>query len=122
MATFQQRKDPMRLMWRRLIAVLLLVCIAIALRGVWGVYKKSQESRVLKIEAEATLNDLKSREKELREDIASLKSDRGVEAELRERYDLAKEGESVVVIVDPPAPPPEPKPTPFQRFKSWFSW
>lgn len=122
MATFQQRRDPMRLMWRRLIAVLLLVLIAIALRGVWGVYKKSQESRELKVEAEATLNDLKSREKELRGDIASLKSDRGVEAELRERYDLAREGESVVVIVDPPAPAPEPKPSPFQRFKSMFSW
>ncbi len=112
----------MRLMWRRLIAVLLLVLIAIALRGVWGVYKKSQESRILKTEAEATLRDLKSREQELRTDIASLKSDRGVEAELRERYDLAREGESVVVIVDPPAPPPDPQPTPFQRFKSMFSW
>lgn len=122
MATFQQRRDPMRLMWRRVLAVVLLVILAIAVRGVWGVYKKSQESRELKIEAEATLSDLQTREKELRADIANLKSDRGVEAELRERYDLAKEGESVVVIVDPPAPPPEPKPTTFQRFKSWFSW
>lgn len=112
----------MRLMWRRLIAVLLLVVIAIALRGVWGVYQKSQESRVLKIEAQAQLGDLQKREQELRTDISNLKSDRGVEAELRERYSLAKEGESVVVIVDPPAPPPEPTPTPFQRFKSMFSW
>lgn len=122
MATFQQRKDPLRLMWRRILAVVLLVLIAIALRGVWGVYKKAQDSRELKVEAEATLSDLKSREKELRADIANLKSDRGVEAELRERYDLAKEGESVVVIVDPPAPPPEPRPTTLQRFRSWFSW
>lgn len=122
MATFQQRNDPMRLMWRRVIALILLLLVAIALRGVWGVYKKSQESRVLKIEAEATLHDLQTREKELRSDIANLKSDRGVEAVLRERYDLAKEGEGVVVIVDPPAPPPEPKPTTFQRFKSWFAW
>lgn len=112
----------MRLMWRRVIAVILLLFVAIAVRGVWGVYYKSQESQVLKIEAEAMLQDLQSREKELRADIANLKSDRGVEAELRERYDLAKEGESVVVIVDPPAPPPEPKPTTFQRFKSWISW
>ena len=122
MATFQQRNDPMRLMWRRVIAVILLLFVAIAVRGVWGVYNKSRESQVLKIEAEATLQDLQTREKELRADIANLKSDRGVEAELRERYDLAKEGESVVVIVDPPEPPPEPKPTTFQRFKSWFAW
>lgn len=122
MATFQQRRDPMRLMWRRLIAVGLLILLAIALRGVWGVYKKSQESHELKIEAQAQLGDLRKRENELRTDISNLKSDRGVEAELRERYDVAAEGEGVVVIVDPPAPPPEPKPTTFQRFKSWFSW
>lgn len=122
MATFQQRNDPMRLMWRRVVALILLLFLAVAIRGVWGVYNKSQESRVLKIEAEATLQDLQTREKELRSDIANLKSDRGVEAVLRERYDLAKDGESVVVIVDPPAPPPEPKPTTFQRFKSWFAW
>lgn len=112
----------MRLMWRRVLAIVLLLILAVAMRGVWGVYKKSQESRELKIEAEATLSDLQTREKELRADIANLKSDRGVEAELRERYDLAKEGERVVVIVDPPTPAPEPKPTTLQKFKSWFSW
>jgi len=122
MATFQQRRDPMRLMWRRIVAVLLLLILAIALRGVWGVYQKSLESHELKTEAQGKLGDLRTREQELRTDISSLKSDRGVEAELRERYDLAKEGEGVVVIVDPPEPPPEPTPTPFQRFKSMFSW
>lgn len=122
MATFQQRRDPMRLMWRRVVAVVLLLLIALAVRGVWGAYKKSQDSYVLKVEAQAKLQDLEKREYELRADIANLRSEKGVEAELRERYDLAKDGEGVVVIVDPPAPPPEPKPTTFQRFKSWFSW
>ena len=122
MVQFHNKRDPMRLMWRRLIAVILLVLIAVALRGVWGVYKKSQESHELKIEAQAKLYDLKKREFELRSDISNLRSARGVEAELRERYDLAAEGEGGVVIVDPPAPPPEPNPTPFQRFKSMFSW
>lgn len=122
MATFQQKRDPMRLMWRRLLALGLLILLALAVRGVWGVYKKSVESRELKIEAQAQLDELRTREQQLRTDIANLKSERGVEAELRERYDLAREGESVVVIVDPPAPPPEPTPTSFQKFKRWFSW
>jgi cell division protein FtsB len=122
MATFQQRKDPMRLMWRRLLAVLLLILIAIALRGVWGVYKKSQDSYILRVEAQAKLDDLQKRERELRADSANLRNENGIEAELRERYNLAKEGESVIVIVDPPAVAPEPKPTTFQKFKSWFRW
>lgn len=109
-------------MWRRLAAAGLLVVLAIGVRGVWGVYNKEQESRKLRIEAEAKLNDLKQREAELRADISVLRTDRGVEEQLRERYDLAKNNEGVVVIVEPPAPPPEPKPTNFQRFKGWFLW
>ena len=122
MAQYNQRRDPMRLMWRRLLALVLLVLVAIAARGVWGVYQKSQDSHVLKTEAQAKLDDLQAREQELRTDISNLKSDRGVEAELRERYNLAAAGESVIIIVDPPAAAPEPKPSPFQRFKSMFSW
>lgn len=122
MANFQQRRDPVRLMWRRVSAVVLLLLVAIAARGAWGVYVKAGESGELKREAQAKLHELEKRELELRTNIAELRSDRGVEAELRERYDLAAEGESVVVIVDNPAPPPEPQPTPMQKFRSWFSW
>ncbi len=122
MYRFEQRRDPTRILWNRLGAVLLLVVLAIALRGVWGVYKKAQESRVIREEAEATLGDLQVREAELRGEISVLSTDRGVEQELRERYDLAKADEGVVVIVEPPAPPPEPRPTNLQRFKSWFAW
>lgn len=122
MATFQQRRDPMRLMWRRVGAIVMLAVIAAALRGVWGVYQKSQEAAMLRVEAEAKLAELQDRERVLRNGIANLKSKQGIEAELRERYDLAAEGESVVVIVSPPETPPELKPTRFQKFRSWFLW
>ncbi len=121
MYRFEQRRDPTRLLWQRIASLLLLLVFAISIRGVWGVYNKEQESRVLRAEAEATLSDLKAREAELREEISVLSTDRGVEQELRERYDLAKADEGVIVIVEPPAPPPEPRPTTFQRFKGWFS-
>ncbi len=120
MATFQQRRDPLRLMWRRVSAVVLLILVIIAMRGVWKVYQKSNDSYVLKVEAEAKLAELQKRESELRSDIASLRSEKGIEAELRERYDLAAPGEGVVVIVEPPPPHKEPTQSRLQQFRNWF--
>lgn len=122
MASYGQSRDPVRLLWRRLGVLALIILIVFGVRGVWGAYNKEKESRVLRIEAEAKLRDLELRESQLRADIAELKTERGVEGVLRERYDVAKEGEGVIVIVDQSAPPPQPKPTTYQRFKNWLVW
>lgn len=126
MAAFEQRReakqDPMRLLWRRVGAVLLLLLTVALFRGVWGVYQKEKESNALRIEAQSQLSDLERREGELRMDIAELKTDRGIEEELRERYNLAREGEGVVVLVEPPQAPPEPRPSRLQKVKEWFSF
>ncbi len=123
MRTFEKREDPIRLMRRRLVILVLLALVFVGVRGVWGVYKKEQESRMLRAETEMQLAKLKVREADLRRDMASLKSERGIEEVLREEYELAKEGEGVIVIVDPTEPvPKEPEPTRMQRIGSWFGW
>ena len=53
--------------------------------------------------AAADLASLTAREKELREDIARLSSAEGVEAEIRDRFMVAKQGEKVMIIADPSA-------------------
>lgn len=110
-------------MRRRLIILFLLLLVFIGIRGVWGVYIKERDSRALRLESEAQLSDLKVREADLRKDLAGLKSERGIEEVLREEYELAKEGEGVIVIVDPTEPPPKaPEPTRMQRIGHWFGW
>ncbi len=102
-----QRKDPVRLLQRRIFLVILLLLVAVSVRGVWGVYQKEQDSRKLRHEAELQLASLKAREASLRADISELKSDRGMEEVLRKDYELAKDGEGLIVIVEPKesAPP-----------------
>lgn len=122
MTAFVQRKDPVRLMRRRILIVLLLLLVAAAMRGVWGVYQKERESRALRQEAEAQLAEIEKRENALRADIATLKSDRGVERVLREEYEMAERGEGVIVIVESTEPPSEPEPTTFEKFRKSLKW
>ncbi len=122
MAFVRHKRDPVRLMWRRLFILLFCVLLFVVLQGVWGVYQKEQESRVLREEAEAELRDLRVREAELHSDISSLSTERGMEEVLRERFEFGKESEGVVVIVEPPTQESPPGPTNLERVKGWFWW
>ena len=99
MKTFQKREDPILLMKRRIVIVLLALVVLVLGRGVYGVIVKEEESRLLRAQVERELAELKDRENEIRTNIAELASERGVERALRSEYELAKEGESVIVIV-----------------------
>lgn len=110
----QQHHEVARLLGRRLITVVLLLILAGMVHGVWGVFQKEREAREKRIDAEIELAELKKREKELQAELADLKTDRGMEARLRQQFEVAKEGEGLIVIVDRPdpnaTPPPPPKP------------
>jgi len=106
MESFQQRRDPIRLFGKRLLLVLLVLLIAVAISGVWKAYRKEQESLSLRREAEIQLADLAKRKAQLEADITKLNTPRGMEDALREQYLLAKSGENLIIIVDPPTPVP----------------
>jgi len=115
MKAFEKREDPIVLMKRRIIIVALLLAALILARAVYGVVLKKDEAAQLREEAERELGGLQAREVEIRTGIAEIASERGVEKALRSEYELAKEGEGVIVIVegeqktDKPSPQPAPK-------------
>jgi cell division protein FtsB len=94
------RNDALWLMWRRIIMIVLIFFILFALWAVVDVFQKEQDSRTLRQQAEAQLHDLEKREIALKARIESLETLRGQEAALRDAYNVGKEGEGVVQIVD----------------------
>ncbi|OGG58477.1 hypothetical protein A3C86_04795 [Candidatus Kaiserbacteria bacterium RIFCSPHIGHO2_02_FULL_49_16] len=106
MERFNQRRDPLRLLGKRLLLILLFVLVIIAISGVWKAYRKEQESLSLRQEAEIQLADIAKRRAQLEADIAKLNTTRGMEEALREQYRLAKTGEHLIIIVDSPTPAP----------------
>ncbi|MEK7132682.1 MAG: septum formation initiator family protein [Patescibacteria group bacterium] len=123
MERFNQRRDPLRLIGKRLFLISLFLLVGVAVSGVWKVYRKERESMSLRAEAERQLEDLSTRRVQLEEDIEKLKTPRGMEEALRERYRLAKSGENLIIIVNPPASLPiETTSSVMEWFQKTLSW
>ena len=89
-----------RFVYGKLALFVLLTLLVFSVHAGWSMYEKGKEANARRIAAEEELARLHDRESELTAEITRLKSPRGVEEELRERYMVVKEGEHVMVIND----------------------
>lgn len=123
MATFRGSSDPLRLMWRRIIAAFLaLLCVSVAW-AVWNIYRKDKEAAALRAEAQARLSDMQAQETKLESDYSRLSTGRGLEEALRDQYAVAAQGENMVVIVEPDKPQPvEATSTAWNWISKVFHW
>ncbi len=79
--------------------VLVVVIMFLAL-STYGAYERKEQARVKREELSARLIELEKRAGELESDISRLEDPRGIEMELRSRYEVGKEGEEVIVLID----------------------
>jgi len=72
---------------------------ALASRAAWDMYGKFAEAAAARATAEAQLGDLQERHQKIEAGVQALSSERGLEAEVRERYGVARPGEGQITIV-----------------------
>lgn len=79
--------------------ILLVIALLIALSA-YNRYQTATEMEARRITDEQQLQVLKDRRDALDEEVQYLSGERGIEAEIRRQFDVTKEGEKVVVIVE----------------------
>jgi cell division protein FtsB len=99
MVTQRTVRQVRRVMLWSLAAVLSIMAIFIAV-STWRVFGTLSGVRAERYEAEAARDILKARTAELQASVGALKTDRGIEEEIRSRYPLVKPGEIEFVFVD----------------------
>lgn len=115
---YQKRKWKNFLHSKFVLLALVLLCIPLGI-SVFERYQVEREMAERRLEMEAERTALELRKAKLNERVRYLEDERGVEAEIRRHFDVAKEGEQVVIIYDDetksavatsgkPAPSPEP--------------
>lgn len=102
MFDFHERRKLRNIVYSKPILFILGVAVIFFSYSVWGAFQKERETITKKNQREDVLNELQERKDILIEEIDSLKTDRGIEAEIREKFEVANEGENIIIIVDPP--------------------
>jgi len=105
-------------------AFLVFMCIPIGFMSyaAYNAYERERETSMLRQELANELVALEKRSGELEKNIENLEDPRGIETELRSRYDVGWEGEEVIILVEEESATqtlsilPESKPNIWHRF------
>jgi len=79
--------------------VLLLAIVLLVASGVWGVSKSERTSCGKKDSSEERYDKLEDKSDNLLSEIESLKTEKGRESEIRDKFRVVKEGEQLAIIL-----------------------
>ena len=99
---FTDKQKIRRFCYSKVTIAIMMILVLMMIPGVYGIYTKVSESAQDRKAAEHELVDLEAREKMLLQKVERGNTDRGQEEQIREKFNVAKEGESVIVLVDKP--------------------
>jgi cell division protein FtsB len=100
MLDYGQKRKFRSFLYNRYILGFLGLLVILAVHSTWNVYQKQRESVALLRVAQEESSVLKAREQELQTKIASMQTEQGMEEEIRSKFNVAKPGENVVVVLD----------------------
>src|SRR3989344_2150235 len=126
MREFQGKRRWRRLVYSLPVLVLLVLLIILLTNSAYRLYDKRQLANRERQVALAEVVQLRARQAELTETVAKLNTARGVEAAIRENFNVVKPGEKVITLVAGATTTVsgnvEPAPIPWwQPIINWFS-
>jgi len=99
MFDFHEKRKIRGLVYSPVTILVLVILSAFLSVSVYERFKVERDVAQKRAEKEEELLRLKDRAAALEGDIEHLQSERGIEEELRSRFDIAKEGEQVIILV-----------------------
>lgn len=97
------RKQPsilQRTLRSHIVQGVLVVFILFMLLQVFEQYQTAKQTGERRAEAESEYQELQTQQEALAEQVSELQNEYGIEAEIRRNFDVAREGEEVVIILE----------------------
>jgi cell division protein FtsB len=123
MRELERKRKTKQIMYAPVTLVAIFILVILIGRGVVSVYDKAEISSARLDRAKSEYDALTTRQQALAKDVDFLKTDEGVDATIRSKFRVVKEGEEIAVIVnrDATSAPAVPKePTWWEKFLRLF--
>lgn len=98
---FRKKRQLKRILYSTGAIAILGAVVFLLGHATWDVYQKAKMTDDKRQEALAELTRLQKQEATLQDELNRLQTARGMEEEVRTKFNVAKEGEKVVTIVSP---------------------
>ncbi|KKU67995.1 MAG: hypothetical protein UX89_C0009G0029 [Parcubacteria group bacterium GW2011_GWA2_47_16] len=124
MREFEHKRKIRRILSSPLVLLPLAIVLFFLIRGTWNIYVKNRDSATELRLATERLARLEGRHETLLAGIEKLNTESGIEGEIRDRFQMAKDGERAIVIVEEPkkiADLPLPEKTFLQKVWNFFT-
>lgn len=89
-----------RICYSKLMIAVLFIVAFLLIRGTYGIYEKAAETTRDRDRMQAKLAELQARQQVIDNQVDTLQTDEGLERALRQKFGVARVGESIALIVD----------------------
>lgn len=100
MREFSRKRKVRQFMFSVPVLILLFIILFFVAKGSWGVYKKYSLSKSELENSQSDLAVLEEKKEKIESKIEKLQTETGIEKEIRSKFDVAREGEKLIVIVE----------------------
>ncbi len=100
MKEFQEKRRRRRIIYSKFSVIFMFFVVIVMARATWGVYQKEKESQVNMQLTSNSLAELQARHDLLGQQVDHLQTPAGQDEAIREKYQVEKPGEQVVIIVN----------------------
>ncbi len=102
MFDFHEKRKIRSIVYSKPVVGILAIVTIVLSFSVYHRYTVAEEMKQKLNVREEELNELKHRAATLESKVQYLRDERGIEEELRNRFDVVKDGEQVIILVDEP--------------------
>lgn len=98
MVDFLQRRKIKKAFYSKITIAIVFILVVLLGHATWNVGGKYMDARENEQIVRSEFDALAKREESLRTDIEKLADEQGIEAEMRRRFNVVKEGEEILII------------------------